>query len=54
MRYAVQLIAPAGELAMMDGWDEIRKDDAERARELLLAWRTLWKFLKEYEEKIGL
>lgn len=52
MRYAVQLIAPAGEIASMNGRDEISKDDAEEARKLFISVDDSVDILKEYEEKM--
>lgn len=52
MRYAVQLIAPAGEIASTNGRDEVSKDDAEEARELFISVEDSVDILEEYEEEM--
>lgn len=52
MRYAVQLIAPAGEIASTNGREEISRDDAKEARELFISVEDSVEILKEHEEEM--
>ncbi len=52
MRYAVQLIAPAGEIAEKNGNDVITKEDAKEARRLFISVEDSVEILKEHEEKM--
>lgn len=52
MRYAVQLIAPAGEIASLNEREEISAEDAKEARELFISVEDSVDILKEYEESM--
>ncbi len=52
MRYAVQLIAPANELAEVNGRNKVAKEDAEEARRLFISVEDSVELLNEYEEKM--
>lgn len=52
MRYGVQLIAPAGEIASMDGREVIEKKDAEEARRLFISVEDSVDLLKKYEDRM--
>ncbi len=52
MRYAVQLMAPAGEIAEKNGNDTITKEDAKEARKLFISVEDSVDILKEFEEKM--
>ncbi|KXB03929.1 TATA box-binding protein [candidate division MSBL1 archaeon SCGC-AAA833F18] len=52
MRYAVQLIAPANEVAESRGRKKITREDAEEARRLFISVGDSVEFLKKYEEKM--
>jgi len=52
MRYAVQLMAPAGEIAKKNGNDKITEEDAKEARKLFISVEDSVDVLKEFEEKM--
>lgn len=52
MRYAVQLIAPANEIAEKEDRDVVSKEDAEEARRLFISVEDSVEILKEYEDKM--
>ena len=52
MRYAVQLIAPASNIAKRKGKDEINKEDVMEAEKLFADVKRSMKYLKEYEEML--
>lgn len=52
MRYSVQLIAPASEIASMNDREEVGKEDAKEARKLFISVDDSVDILKEYEEKM--
>lgn len=52
MRYATQLIAPASEIANMDGREVISKEDAEEARRLFISVEDSVGLLKKYEDRM--
>ncbi len=51
LRYALQLLAPASEIAKEKGREEIKKEDIERAKELFVSVKESSKYLKEFEDK---
>jgi len=51
LRYALQLIAPAYEIAKENGSQEVRKEDVEKVRKLFVDVKQSSKYLKEFEEK---
>lgn len=52
MRYAVQLIAPASEVAASKDREEIEKEDAKEARKLFISVEDSVDMLKQYEERM--
>lgn len=52
MRYAVQLISPANEVAESKDREKVTKEDAEEARRLFISVEDSVGFLKKYEEKM--
>ena len=52
LRYAVQLIAPASNIAKRKGKDEINKEDVMEAEKLFADVKRSMKYLKEYEEML--
>lgn len=51
LRYAIQLIAPAYEVAKERGSKKIGKSDVEKVRKLFVDVKQSAKYLKEFEEK---
>lgn len=52
MRYAVQLIAPADDIAQAQGRARIAKEDAKEGRELFISVEDSVDILREYEDKM--
>lgn len=52
MRYAVQLIAPAGEIASIKNREAIQQKDAKEARKLFISVEDSVDILREYEERM--
>ena len=52
LRYAVQLIAPASNIAKRNGRDEISREDVMEAEKLFADVNRCMKYLKEYEEML--
>ncbi|KXB01263.1 TATA box-binding protein [candidate division MSBL1 archaeon SCGC-AAA261F19] len=52
MRYAVQLIAPANEVAESRNRKKVEKEDAKEARRLFISVKDSIDILKQYEEKM--
>ena len=50
LRYAVQLIAPASNIALHNKRKKIRKEDVEEAEKLFADVKRSMKYLKDYEK----
>ena len=51
LRYAVQLLTPAKEVALLDGRKRVSVKDVERVRSLFVDIKQSVEYIKQYEEK---